>query len=408
MFQPFLERKVSRLVQQQTKRVAPSIIRLNFLFLVVSIIIKIQADNIFYVTVSYPPWSILRHIFFAMCLSLLGYLYIKLPKERRLFFGEFVIISTIIVIVFIISLFLISINDGSVTSLMKSIYFLYSPFLYAYFAINTLKKNDIEELFKWTFFSTIALYFFGNFSDFLDLNNFLEINFMESFSPFESSAFSGYFYGFMMFFTLGTDRKKVSILSVVMNILTFKRINVLFSIVFLFMTLSKKGYSKVPKIIPYIFILIFTLLPIIQYTFMNPDKLLYVASLLGFTDVHNLLMGRERFLYTVMNSGYRPSGFGSASSRLQAITGNGMEMDGLSTYIELGIIGTFLISFSFWKISGRIFRNVFLMLVFFFNYMTSTQLGDTYSLLLLFITIYFVKSNYSIKEQADLKIKEKK
>lgn len=373
--------------------ISNSIKNLNIFFLFLSIIIKMEADNFFYENIYYPSWSIFRHIFFAASLVLMGYVFFKFAPKKLLFFREFVILSVLSIIVILTSMLYILHNGGNITISLKYIYFMYSAGIYAFLILNTLSKSEITKTIKHIFIITIILYFTNTYDKFLDFTNFTKISFMQSNSPFESSAFSGYFYGFMVFFTLAKEERKWSILAVIMNILAFKRINVVFSILFFVISFSKKGYHRVPKIVIYLLIGIFSILPLIQFRLMTPSNLAILSNFFGFENVHDFLMGRDRFFYAVMNSGYKPAGFGSATSRLQSITGNGMEMDGLSTYMEIGLFGSFIFSLSFWKIAGRNFRNVLLMFIFFLNFMTSSQIIDTYALFLQFITITFININ---------------
>lgn len=366
---------------------------LNFILMIISIIIKVEADNIFYQTVAYPTWSILRHVLFAACTAILFLIYIFKNKDVIYFKKEFMIISILTFLLGIISIILISKNGGHILFVFKSLYFFYTPCCYVFLLINTFDKERIEMLMKWMFLTTVILYVIHNFSQLIILSNWTKIDFLNSYSPFESSAFSGYFYGFMMYFNLATDNKKISLFTVIMNIITFKRINVIFSVLFFILSILNLKNKKISSKWKIFFIFLFTIIPGLQYKLMNPNSLDKIAVLLGFDDIHGLLMGRDNFFYTVMSTNFKSSGFSSASATLQAVTGHSMEMDGLSTFMELGYLGTFLISSSLWIIISTNIGSYFLMFVFFINYLTSTQLGDTYSLMLLFLTVGVINKN---------------
>lgn len=355
---------------------------INLFFLMASVAVKIQADNIYNTSLVYPTWSIGRHILFAISLILTVIIFLlKRHNDGIVFLRELKRLTGMILLVVIVSLVLLSIHGGSVGYMLKSVYFIYSAFLYGYLLLNVYSKKEIIQLVKFFFLIVVFLYIIEFFPKFFVAENYTQIDFLASYSPFESSAFSAYFYGCMMFFTLATDNKKFSVIAVIFNILTFKRINVIFSVIFLAISLSRFGYFKVKRWIVYVLILIFTIIPAIQYRLMTPSVIDKVALFFGFTDSHGLLMGRDRYFYAVLNSNYHASGFSSATRQLQLISGHGMEMDGLSTYMEMGLLGTSIFSVGFWKFAGSIFRNVFVMFIFFLNYLTSSQLGDTYSLL---------------------------
>lgn len=372
-------------------RVSTPIRNINLFFLVASVAIKVQADNIYYQTVVYPWWSIVRHLLFGISLLLMIIAYFTKRRDSVNFIREFRQLTLMTMLIVIVSIVLLAVNGGSITYLFKSIYFIYSAFLYGFLLLNVYSKVEIEKLIKWFFLLVIILYLIEYYPKLLNIKNYTQIDFFTSYSPFESSAFSAYFYGCMMFFTLATKNKKLSIISVIFNLLSFKRINVIFSVIFLIISLSHWGYFHVKKWIIYLLIILFALIPSIQYKLMSPSIIDKLALSLGFTDIHGLLMGRDNYFFTVVNSNYHMSGFSSATRQLQLLSGHGMEMDGLSTYMEMGLLGTSIFSVGFWKFAGSIFRNVFVMFIFFLNYLTSSQLGDTYSLLLLFLTICLVK-----------------
>jgi len=373
--------------------VSTSIRNINLFFLIGSAAVKVQADNIYNQTFSYPWWSIGRHILFGISLLLMLFTFFLKQANSAVFIREFRQLTLMTIMVISISIFLLIVNGGSFSYLFKSIYFMYSAFLYGFLLLNLYSKEEIEKFVMWFFFLVVLLYLIEYYPKLITIENYTEINFFDSYSPFESSAFSAYFYGCMMFFTLATNNKKLSFISAIFNLLSFKRINVIFSIVFFVISLTNWGYFRVKKWLIYFFVILFAVIPIFEYKLMTPSVIDKVALYLGFTDVHGLLMGRDNYFFTVINSNYQAEGFSSATRRLQLITGHGMEMDGLSTYMEMGVLGTLSFSLGFWKFSGQLFRNVFVMFVFFLNYLTSSQLGDAYSLLLLFLTICLVKNN---------------
>ncbi|MFD1466070.1 hypothetical protein ACFQ4L_08340 [Lapidilactobacillus mulanensis] len=373
--------------------VSATLKNMNLFFLITSVAIKVQADNIYNHTLTYPWWSIGRHVLFGASLILVAIVFFLEQRKSFCFLRELKQLTVMIALIMLVSVGFLAINGGSITYLLKSVYFIYSAFLYGFLLLNIYSREEINQLVKWFFLLVMILYLFEYYPVLIVADNYMQINFFNSYSPFESSAFSAYFYGCMMFFTLATTNKKLSLLSIAFNLLSFKRVNVIFSIIFFVISLSRWGYFRVKKWILYLLIVLFTIIPAVEYQLMTPSVIEKIASYLGFTDVHGLLMGRDRYFFEVINSNYRAAGFSSATNRLQQLSGHGMEMDGLSTYMEMGILGTSIFSFGFWKFSGSVFRNIFVMFVFFVNYLTSSQLGDTYSLLLLFLTVCLVKED---------------
>lgn len=376
---------------------------IGFTSFLITIPIKIQADLFYYSHGVYPSFTIARHIFYLAALIFFAMAYINIKKDKT----GFVIIKnmSILALVVLFQSFFLSILQGKLPLItIKNLYFMFSPILLAYFVVNILDEKRIERLLKVTFIFVVIQYIHLKLPIILTPSSFLEIDFMRSYSPFESSAFSGYFYGFMVYFTLVSKSRTFSVLSVLFNILIFKRLNVIFSVIFLVYSIFKIGPKKVNPLIRKGLMIFFVIFPIVEYyVVINPYHLNLIAQKIGFDNVHGLVMGRDVFIKTVLNSGYKSWGFGSMGERLNLLLGKkGIEFDSVQIFIELGVIGCTVFPYFLWKSTTLNIAGITLMLVLFINISTSHQLTESYTILFNFLTIFLLNKKMHIEREVML------
>jgi len=359
-----------------------------------SIPIKISADFNYYNSGVYPSYSIFRHIFMLVSFILITFNYmnkkVKGTNGKKLFTN----MISLITIFMTLSLFLIVKNEDFAESTISSFYFVIVPILFSYFLINSVEMKKIDFYFK-TFFCIISLmYIIDKFSVFMNIENIFRINFFESYSPFESSAYSGYFYGFMIYLCIVQKDKVFGFLSVLMVFLTFKRINTLVAIPIYVIACRFKMNKKVSKYIINGITIMFILLPIFEYRILiDSEALRNIAQMLGFYDSKGLVMGRDYFVELLVNNNFESLGFGSIGSFFDSLVGKkGIELDLVQIYIELGIIGISSISITFWQGINRDILSVIILFVFFINMLTSYQLTDSYALFFNTITLYYLQT----------------
>lgn len=373
---------------------------IGFTLFLITIPIKVQADLFYYSNGIYPSFAIYRHIFYLVALIFFAMAYINVKKDK----SGFVIIKnmSILSLIVLFQSFFLSILQGKLPLItIKNLYFMFSPVLLAYFVVNILDEKRIARMLKITFIFVIIQYIHLKLPIILTPSSFLEIDFMRSYSPFESSAFSGYFYGFMVYFTLVSKSRTFSILSVLFNILIFKRLNVIFSIIFLMYSIFEIGSKKVNPLIRKGLIIFFIIFPVVEYfVVINPYHLNLIAQKIGFENVHGLVMGRDVFINTVLNSGYESWGFGSMGERLNLLLGKkGIEFDSVQIFIELGLIGCTVFPYFLWKSTTLNIAGITLMLVLFINISTSHQLTESYTILFNFLTIFLLNKKMHMERE---------
>lgn len=365
------------------------------ILLFISILVKINADSYYYSNAIYPSWSSMRHILVVVIIGISFIVYIGLPVDNRGKWKKPMTIALGFAISYlVISVFMAVRLNKSFTRAIEMSFLQTSSIILAFFFINIFSKKEISRLMRAIFILLTVQYIISHLDLLLVPQNFLEISFFDSYSPFESSQFSGYIYGMLIYFTMFDENKFFIYASFIMNFLVFKRINVLVSI-FLVIFGRKISYEKnISNSLKWFVIILFTILPIIQYHAMLGSGIDFILQIFPSFDVQGLLMGRDWFLNTLLNSNYESYGLGSSGTELYSLlTHTGIELDGIVMYLEMGLYGLFGASFTWWNFTEMKLKNFVIILIFMVNYLTSSQLIDTYAVFFNLITVALI-TNY--------------
>ena len=155
--------------------------------------------------------------------------------------------------------------------------------------------------------------FFKNFAGQVTLANIKSISFTNSYSPFESELA----FVFLIFecFYLYMGKRRNAIISLILCILSFKRICMLVSIVFFVLSkwlIQKKSVNKKVVIVTVIF---FVLLPMLTCVLLN-DKLETWFYQTFHVTLYEATLSRSSRIEAVMNSGQIKYGLGSVTTYL--------------------------------------------------------------------------------------------
>ena len=270
---------------------------------------------------------------FLIVLLLVCILYIRINNKRidNKYFILIKYIGIFIVLVAIMSFISSFIVGKFTTNSMGEIIILLLSVLSAYLILSTLEPEKIYyAMFITLIFSFIFYILSIGISEFFEIQNYLEISFINSYSIFESHYFCGISYAMFLYFYLNSRKKFPLILSFIYTFLTFKRIFVITSILLLIfypIVKKKKSISFNTRVC---FSFIFFVSTISYYLLLiHGDNFIY--SLTG-EKLYELTMSRNIFLDKLINLNYVSYGFGSSTNFL----GRSIEMDLIKIYIELG------------------------------------------------------------------------
>lgn len=330
---------------------------------------------------------------------LFGIFQLKYKKEKTIYNKELLNVSIVIITIVFISLIMIIISGNFYFSFIEKIIKLILPIIYVYLILNIMKFEDIYKCMCgaliFSFIGYILEIGINNFT----INNFLKIDFIHSYSPFESNFFAGTAIAMCTFFMYYRKRKIFTYLSLIFAIFTFKRMAVIFALLLLFLPKFidvnkdlKKKYKNIIKIV-------FIILTLIYLWLLTPQSSVLFEKIFGETQT-SMTMGRSDFLQSLMSMNFISSGYGSIVN----ILGRGLEMDLISLYLETTIIGLIIFVNGFWNCSGNKSYTFIYMLFQFFNLLTSHSLSDAFNWIIAFLIIGCI----SYKKEEQFKIKRLK
>ena len=232
--------------------------------------------------------------------------------------------------------------------------------------------------------------------DKFNISNILSIDFLNSYSPFESHYSAGTSIAMCAFFMYYRKNKVLGLLSLIFAFLTFKRAAVLFAILLLILpriiNVNKELGRKYINVIKIIFIF----LTLIYFWLLLPTSSDIFFDIFGETQ-SNFTMTRSDFLNTLLNMGFKSSGFGSITD----VLGRGLEMDLISIFLETTIVGLIIFINGYWNCSGNTIYTVIYMFFQFSNLLTSHSLTNSFNWILAFLIIGCI--SYKKKEEFRIK-----
>lgn len=318
-------------------------------------------------------------------LLLLGIIYdfLNLKANKKIMRKEFINICLCILFLFGISIFWSILNNRLYFSaLIGSIFKMFIPICYVYLFINSVDDDDIYKAMSLSLiFSFIGYVMEIGFSNF-NLANFKLLNFLNSYSPFESSFSAGASIAFCIYFFYYRENKFLTFIGFLFSILTFKRLSIVFSIFMFFLphfiNVNKKISNKVHMKLAVIFIF----LTIGYYYIISPNFNSIFIKFFG-VNQDTFTMGRSAFLNSLLLSNYKTSGLGS----IVIFWGKDIEMDLIRIYLETSIFGLCVFCFGYWSACGTKRYTLYYMIFIFFNMLTSHSLGNPFNWIITYVTI---------------------
>ena len=320
-------------------------------------------------------------IFTAAC----SLLHVVVYKRSNIFWKETKQLSIVVIVFALISGFEI-ITVGAYTSdVLDSLIKLALPVLLAYGVLNTLTYKQLQVSMVVVLGFSIAGYvcelLFGGFSS----ASLSEMDYDTSTSPTESSIFAGISIILCAFYCYYRDNMILTCLSTIYAIATFKRLAIIFAIVFFVIPIFADPNKKVPSCIRQMMKLVFLCGTGIYYLLLLPQSSRMFEELFHQSQ-DQYTMGRSSFLRKLLSANYQPYGYGSSAIAI----GRSLEMDYLQIAIELTPIALFIFINIYWNILGNNLYLTVFMLFQSINFLTSHSLNSNYAWGIAFIFIGMV------------------
>ena len=333
----------------------------------------------------------------AWCFSAIYFLGSGLYEKRRLrgIGKEYVLVFGGITFLFAITAILQMINGFNSYAINEAVYY-YTPLIFIIVYSQISEEQDVETILNYLFVLYVIV-FLKNFAGQLTLANLKSISFANSYSPFESELA----FVFLIFecFYLYMGKRKNAIISLILCILSFKRISMLAAIAFFIFSKWIVVKKAVNKKIVIVTTVVFVLLPVLTCLMLNDTFEAWFYQTFHVT-LNEITLTRSSRIDAVINSGQIKYGLGSVTTYLtkylNALHGSNfsnrnLHNDLVKIYLECGILGSIVFTYIYMK-AASVSRMLFVMMCYiffecYFNHLFGAGSTDIWILIYLIMSI---------------------
>ncbi len=333
----------------------------------------------------------------AWCFSAIYFLGSGLYEKRRLrgIGKEYLLVFGGITFLFAITAILQMINGFNSYAINEAVYY-YTPLIFIIVYSQISEEHDVETILNYLFVLYVIV-FLKNFAGQLTLANLKSISFANSYSPFESELA----FVFLIFecFYLYMGKRKNAIISLILCILSFKRISMLAAIVFFIFSKWIVVKKAVNKKIVIVTTVVFVLLPALTCLMLNDTLEAWFYQTFHVT-LNEITLTRSSRIEAVINSGQIKYGLGSVTiyltKYLNALHGSNfsnrnLHNDLVKIYLECGILGSIVFTYIYMK-AASVSRMLFVMMCYiffecYFNHLFGAGSTDIWILIYLIMSI---------------------
>ena len=333
----------------------------------------------------------------AWCFSAIYFLGSGLYEKRRLrgIGKEYLLVFDGITFLFAITAILQMINGFNSYAINEAVYY-YTPLIFIIVYSQISDEQDVETILNYLFVLYVIV-FLRNFAGQLTLANLKSISFANSYSPFESELA----FVFLIFecFYLYMGKRKNAIISLILCILSFKRISMLAAIGFFIFSKWIVVKKAVNKKIVIVTTVVFVLLPVLTCLMLNDTLEAWFYQIFHVT-LNEITLTRSSRIEAVINSGQIKYGLGSVTTYLtkylNALHGSNfsnrnLHNDLVKIYLECGILGSIGFTYIYMK-AASVSRMLFVMMCYiffecYFNHLFGAGSTDIWILIYLIMSI---------------------
>ncbi len=365
----------------------------NYLSFIVLIFFKAFGDAALANQASFGFNDDIKYVFLLVS-TLFCYIQILHRKSIRHYIkNDYINFSCVIAVWLIISFIFYNNTSYPHTESIKYWFYFIFAFLYAGGLFQTTNPKHILLFFKTAFVICFACYiFFEKGMSLFSIENFNSISFTDSFSVFESSYAAGNSVAFCAFFSYYRKNNRIWFyLSCLFCFLTFKRLAILAMLVFIILPYITKIDAKVKQRWIYISIISFIIFTFgIMFCFQTKN-ITYLENHLNI-DISKIFMGRTKLFNMLLESDYKIAGYGTAMDLMASEYEkfNGIELELVQVLMETSVIGlTVLLNFIFKLTHNN--RFCFILIIYqAVNLLTSSSLGNLFSWVFTYLTIWSI------------------
>lgn len=334
--------------------------------------------------------KILKYLFVAIGVVTTGlnFLYLNSTKHKKLsnhiFYSEFKQLFIVIFAFSVISIYYIIKSHNYTSKTIEETLQLIIPAVIVFMVMNYLSLKEIYHLFSIGLIYSFFFYVLAAGPSVLNFFNIFKLNLFNSTSAaYEIHEFAVFANAYIAFFIYYRKKNWVLfIIAFLFNLLTFKRVYVLFSFLLLGIVVLKKERKVIKSWIITICKIATVMATVVFNYFLEPSHWLVFEKIFNIP-IENFTMNRaQRVLYYLQN--YHSYGFGSVSDKM--LRGY-FELDLVKILLETSIIGLSIFVICYWNISGRNLFTFLIMACQITNMLFSWSLSRPYKWAVILITI---------------------
>ena len=318
--------------------------------------------------------------FFGFCLAL--------KNGGRVFKQEFCNLLTILVIFLLVSSIQQALSQIVSAMVFVELIKLAMPIALSYCVLNSLDEKTLYKCLEIVLVLSFIAYIVDLSHEGVSIFSIVNSDFSKSESPTEHAGLSDIALVLSFYFLFFNQNKWPTVLSVVLCLLTFKRLamaTVLIAaiIAFVFPQIKFKKISN--KIL--LLSKIVTLISVAWWFWMllPPQERMFIDI---FKETpFNFTSGRSGIMRWLLNSNFISFGFGSANAVVKPLFGAPFEMDFIKIAIELTPIALICFIWFFWNITRNNFWSFLIVAFYVANMITSDCLNSNFAFTLAYIVI---------------------
>ena len=279
----------------------------------------------------------------------------------------------------------------------KDLFYIFMPAFYVFVIINLDDSDNLDYYIDWIFYTfTLNFLLIAGIGSFT-VSNFMSMSFADSYSPWESGLADAYCICFYYYFV----RKKWGkcIVSLILNIMSFKRLNLIFTVFVLVFARFLKD-KPVPRWVLYLFKAILIISPLFVYLATQEWFALWFESAFGM-DLNGFTMGRFNQINFINELEENMTGLGMTHLMLVQYDFDvkRLHCDVIRILIETTIVGLIVFVNNYVNI-GRRNQKGFAIVVFFLLVMiTSTCIENTYYWMAIYLSLESFQRSGAKKEE---------
>ena len=292
---------------------------------------------------------------------------------------------TLVVVVFaLVSICAIPFN-GHHLFMWKDLFYIFMPGLYILAIVNLDDSDNFDYYIDLIFWGFVANFILIAKPSSFTLSNFLSISFADSYSPWESGLADVYIVCFVYYYA--RKKKLHYIIAAILNILSFKRLNLVFMAIYILIErlLKDKPVSKAVELLAKAALIIS---PLLIYAAMSDSFAAWFENQFGM-DLNGFTMGRFNQLNQICDLDANMTGLGMTHYMLIKIDFDihRLHCDIMRILIETTVVGLVVFVNSYINIAKRNQQGFALMVFFLIVMVSSTCIENTLYWLLIFLVI---------------------